>query len=510
MEPRRVLVVEDDDDFAQSLARVLRMRGYELQLVQEAGAVEGALAGFAAPVALIDLRLGESSGLDLVAELKRARPGLLTVMMTAYVAADSAIEALRRGAYDYLTKPFSVGDLMATLDRAFERIELERARVEAEQQLRQTQRLEAIGQLTGGVAHDFNNLLAVVVGNLELLRARAGLDEDQLDMVNGALQAAERGATLVKRLLAFSRRKKLAPGPVDLNALVVNMSHLLHRSLGERFTIDTRLADDLWTCTVDAAQLETALLNLVINGRDAMPDGGRLEISTRNAFLLADREVGPGEGAPHACVTVADTGTGIPEELHGQVFEPFFTTKGPGHGTGLGLSMVSAFVKQSNGQIRLTSEVGVGTSFALYFARTEKAAAVVAPLPIEDVPRARGETVLLCEDDVHVRALAHRLLEKLGYRVVEADSGASALAIVASGLKPDLLLTDLVLPRGPSGYQLAVQLQADLPQLKILFTSGYGQEGAGQLPPSMAAAPLLSKPFHQADLARHVRRALDG
>jgi signal transduction histidine kinase len=507
---RRVLVIEDDEDFAQSLVSVLRARGYELRVVQHPSAVANALAGFPAQVALVDLRLGEASGLDLVADLKRTRPSLVTVIMTAYVAADSAIEALRRGAYDYMTKPFDSAELLATLDRSFERIELERARAEAEEQLRQTQRLEAIGQLTGGVAHDFNNLLAVVVGNLDLLRQDKGLDGESLEMVDSAMQAAERGATLVKRLLAFARRQKLDPGPVDANALVVNMSHLLRRSLGEQFRIETDLQDGLWTCTVDPAQLETALLNLVINGRDAMPDGGRILISTRNTFLQGDREVAAGGGAPHVCVAVADTGTGIPEELRSRVFEPFFTTKGPGHGTGLGLSMVFGFVKQSNGQIRLTSDVGAGTTFALYFPKAKQGAAGATPPAMEEVPRARGETVLLCEDDDQVRALAQRLLEELGYRVVAAESGSAALARGASGLVPDLLLTDLVLPHGPNGYQLAAQLQARLPGLKILFTSGYAQDGTGELPPSVAQAPLLSKPFRRVDLARQVRRALEG
>jgi signal transduction histidine kinase len=507
---RRVLVIEDDDDFAQSLANVLAARGYELRVVSEPAAVAGALSTFPAQVALVDLRLGQSSGLDLIAELKRTRPALITVIMTAYVAADSAIEALRRGAYDYMTKPFSATELLVTLDRCFERLELERARGEAEDQLRQAQRLEAIGQLTGGVAHDFNNLLAVVVGNLDLLKRQLTTDEDQMEMVDSALQAAERGATLIKRLLAFSRRQQLAPGPVDVNALVTNMSHLLRRSLGESIRLEPRLAEGLWTCSVDAGQLETALLNLVLNARDAMPDGGRLEIVTRNTYLRGDREVAEGEGEPHVCMAVADGGTGIPEEIRGRVFEPFFTTKGPGHGTGLGLSMVFGFVKQSNGHVRLTSEVGAGTTFALYFARSEQGAPAAVAAAADEAPLARGERILLCEDNDDVRALAHRILGDLGYQVVEAESGAAALALVARGFRPDLLLTDLVLPHGPNGYQLGVQVQALLPGCKLLFTSGYAEGRTAEGQPERAQAPLLAKPFRRADLARQVRRALDG
>jgi signal transduction histidine kinase len=504
---RRVLVIEDDDDFGQSLAGVLAARGYQLRVVKEAASVADALARFPAQVALVDLRLGEASGLDLVVELKRTRPALITVIMTAFVGADSAIEALRRGAYDYMTKPFTSAELFSTLDRAFDRIELERARAEAEEQLRQTQRLEAVGKLTGGVAHDFNNLLAVVVGNLDLLRHKARLEAPMRELVDNALQAADRGATLVKRLLAFSRRQKLDPGPASVNALVSNMTGLLRRSLGEQFTIETHLAERLWTCNVDAPQLETALLNLVINGRDAMPNGGRVGISTRNVFLQGDREAA--SGAPHVCVAVADTGAGIPEELRGQVFEPFFTTKGPGNGTGLGLSMVFGFVKQSNGQIRLTSEVGVGTTVTLYFPKTEETPMPVVPPISEEVPRARGETVLLCEDDRQVRALAQQVLEELGYRVVAAESAAAALATVSDGLAPDLLLTDLVLPYGLNGYQLAAELQARLPRLKILFMSGYSQSRTDHLPQAVLERPLLAKPFLRADLARHVRQALD-
>ena len=507
---RRVLVIEDDDDFAASVANVLGARGYHLRVVNEPALVSNALAAFPAQVALIDLRLGEASGLDLIAELKRTRPALVTVIMTAYVAADSAIAALRRGAYDYMTKPFSTGELLATLDRSFEKIELERARADAEEQLRQTQRLEAVGQLTGGVAHDFNNLLAVVMGNLDLLRRRQGLDAEGQDMVESAFQAADRGATLVRRLLAFARRQKLEPGPVNVNFLVTTMTHLLERSLGENFRIETELDEGLWTCTADAAQLETALVNLLVNGRDAMPAGGRLTISTSNTYLQGDREVPAGAGAPHVRVAVTDTGAGIPEELRGRVFEPFFTTKAPGQGTGLGLSMVFGFVKQSNGQLRLTSEVGAGTTVALYFPRAAPAAASDGHAPTEEVPRAAsGESVLLCEDDPSLRGLAQRMLVELGYQVVAVESGLAALAAVANGLRPDLLLTDVVLPEGPDGYQLAASLHERLPGLRVLFTSGYAHDRSADLPPAVAQAPLLAKPFRRAELARLVRRAID-
>jgi PAS domain S-box-containing protein len=632
---RRLLIVEDDEDFAESLENFLRPRGLDIRLVREVDEVEPMLEQFSPDVALVDVRLGRSSGLDVVAMLKKRRAPVLTVVMTAYVAADTAIEALRRGAYDYLTKPFDPSELFATLDRCFERIDLERARREAEaaqqksesrlraifansldliavveprpgkvkfvspsvtrllgydpdsdvtgtfydyvheddreraalaledcsepgatctvelrvrhkdgswrwfevaarglegdpaiagilicardvterraieEQLRQAQRLEAVGQLTGGVAHDFNNLLAVIMGNLDLLKRTLNDQPEEQQLVDGAMHASERGATLIRRLLAFSRRQTLSPRAVDMNNLLRSTVDLVHRAVGARVQLETDLAADLWSCTADAAQLETAVLNLAINARDAMAEGGSLVFRTRNVYLQGDRERNDGSGSPHVCIDVTDTGTGIPPELRERIFEPFFSTKAPGRGTGLGLSMVFGFVKQSNGQIRVQSEMGKGTTFSLYFPKAnEKAPGRTVRSP-EIAPRARNETILLVEDDVEVRVMIQRLLEELGYRVVSTENGRAALAMVNEGLKPDLLLSDVVLPDGPSGFELAAEIRGRLPGVRLLFTSGYAQDLVARRPESVASAPLLHKPFHRTELAHHVRRALD-
>ena len=443
-------------------------------------------------MALIDVRLGRFSGLDVVADLKVGRPELLTVVMTAHVGAATAIEALRRGAYDYLSKPFQPSELHATLERCFDRIDLERARASAEAagrksqarlralidnsldliavidpstraarfvspsvtgllgytqdnglsrdffeyvhpeerekaqdvldfcvqnegaiktvelrllhingswrwfelaargllhesaiagvlicardvterrameaKLRQVQRLEAVSQLTGGVAHDFNNLLAVIMGNLDLLKREIHDNPGQMQLIEAGMQAAERGATLIRRLLAFARRQTLTPRALDLNELIGNAIELLRGAAGPRIHLEASLAPDLAPAPRDTAQLETALLNLVVNARDAMPDGGRIEIATSNVRLDGDQEVSDGTGEPYIRVSVSDTGSGIAEDVRNHIFEPFFSTKPTGQGTGLGLSTVLGFIEQSGGKIRLASELGAGTSFSL-------------------------------------------------------------------------------------------------------------------------------------------------
>jgi PAS domain S-box-containing protein len=377
-----------------------------------------------------------------------------------------------------------------------------------EEQLRQAQKLEIVGQLTGGVAHDFNNLLAVILGSVELLKRSLTGQSELLELADEAAQAAERGATLIRRLLSFSRIQPLVPRPLDLNSLVKQTAVLLGRLLGERIRLDTTFDDDLWTCRVDATQLETALLNLAINARDAMPEGGRLSIGTRNVYLEGDREVPAEQGQPHVCVSVADTGSGIPEEIRAHIFEPFFSTKEPGRGTGLGLSMVRSFVQQSNGQISVTSAPDAGTTFCLYFPRIVQPTTTRSP-GAEAIPRAKGESVLLVEDDAGLRTLVRQMLDEFGYRVEVAGTGPAALALLASGFRPDILITDVVLPQDPSGFELAAQAKAKLPELKVLFTSAYAEDHIAKRPPAVASAPLLPKPFRPGDLARHVRKVLD-
>jgi PAS domain S-box-containing protein len=378
-----------------------------------------------------------------------------------------------------------------------------------EEQLRQLQRMDAIGRLTGGVAHDFNNLLAIILGNSELLRghlAEGGEDAYMIDDVSGA---AGRGAELVKRLLAFARMQHLEPESVDLNARLASITGLLQRSLGENVQVRIKPARKLWPAVVDATQVDDALVNLAINARDAMPTGGTLAIETENVALDEDYaaqhvEVTPGD---YVMLAVSDTGTGMPPDVIARVFEPFFTTKPTGSGTGLGLSQVYGFIKQSGGHVKIYSELGHGTTIKLYLPRAD-AASVEKEAPAEAAPPSGDETILVVEDNPNVRKTVLRQLGDLGYGTIEAEDGAAALRLAREGASFDLLLTDVIMPGGITGYELAHRLRAERPDLKVLFTSGY-TELAAPVDEAARSGMLLSKPYRKQDLGRAVRAALD-
>ena len=378
-----------------------------------------------------------------------------------------------------------------------------------EEQLRQAQKMEAIGQLTGGIAHDFNNLLTGIIGSLALMQKRLAQGRtDTLERYAGlALASANRAAALTHRLLAFSRRQPLEAKAVDANALVRAMEELLRRTLGESVVLQSVETPDLWPTLCDPHQLENALLNLAINARDAMPDGGRLTIETANATLddaYVAREPGVAPG-PYVVVSVSDTGTGMPPEVVARAFDPFFTTKPIGQGTGLGLSMIYGFVKQSDGHIKIYSEPGQGTSIKLFLPRFRGVDEPAATDPVEGVPRAEaGETVLLVEDDATVRDLVLDVLGDLGYAALQAPDGPSGLEVVRSGARIDLLVTDVGLP-GMNGRQFAAEARATRPDLKVLFITGYAENaafGSGHLDPDMQ---MMTKPFAVDALAKRIR-----
>ena len=378
-----------------------------------------------------------------------------------------------------------------------------------EEQLRQLQRMDAIGRLTGGVAHDFNNLLAIIHGNSELLRTRLEDGSEDAEMAEDVIGAAARGAELVKRLLAFARMQHLDPESVDLNARVTNVHGLLQRALGENVQLRVKTARGLWPAIIDATQVDDALVNLAINARDAMPDGGALTIESQNVTLDEDYaahhvEVMPGD---YVMLAVSDTGTGMAPDVIARAFEPFFTTKEEGKGTGLGLSQVFGWVKQSGGHIKIYSEVGHGTTIKLYLPRAAAETVRKETEPEAATPEG-DETILVVEDNPNVRKTVIRQLHDLGYRTVQADSGAAALRLVQEGTRFDLLLTDVIMPGGITGYQLADQLRYDRPGLKVLFTSGYTELAAAGDQPARND-PLLSKPYRKQDLGRAVRAALD-
>ncbi|MBI3517699.1 MAG: PAS domain S-box protein [Proteobacteria bacterium] len=385
-------------------------------------------------------------------------------------------------------------------------------RLVAEEQLRHAQKMEAVGQLTGGLAHDFNNLLLVVMGNLGLLRDMLGGNRDADELVREAHDAARRGADLTKSLLAFARRQPLQPRRSDVNALVTEITTLLRRTLGERVEIALDLAPTAWPAVVDPIQLEAALANLATNARDAMPKGGRLSVVTANRQLDADYasqhpEVAPGD---YVMLQVSDTGTGMPPDVLARVFEPFFTTKERGEGTGLGLAMVFGFMKQSGGHINVYSEVGVGTTFRLYLPRDRGAVEAAQSVGAALVPLGRGERVLVVEDNDALRRLVVRQLGQLGYRSEQAENSAAALTLLEERGQVDLLFTDVVMAGKVDGFDLARIVAERWPQIRILMTSGFpGTDAHGHADP-LPNVRLLGKPYQKEDLARAMREALDG
>jgi signal transduction histidine kinase/CheY-like chemotaxis protein len=388
-------------------------------------------------------------------------------------------------------------------------------REKAEEALRQAQKMETIGQLTGGVAHDFNNLLTIILGNLERMQRHLESDGDTAPlraMASNAIQGAKRAATLTRSLLAFSRRQPLDPRPVDVNRLVATMSEMLRRTLGEQITIESVVAGGLWRTFVDLNQLENAILNLAVNARDAMPAGGKLTIETANAHLdaryaAAHPEVAPGQ---YVVLSITDTGAGMSKVVIEKAFEPFFTTKDVGHGTGLGLSQVYGFVKQSGGHIKIYSEIGQGTTVKIYLPRLlaeeepERAETPDAPAAADP-----SETILVVEDDDGVREHSVTLLKDLGYRVLEAATGAAALELLDRHPDVVLLFSDVGLPGGMNGRQLADEARRRRPELRVLFTTGYARNAIvhdGRLDPGVH---LVTKPFSSAELAQAVRELLD-
>jgi len=381
-----------------------------------------------------------------------------------------------------------------------------------EERLRRSQRMEAIGQLTGGIAHDFNNLLAIVLGNLELVLELPELPLDARELATEAMGASERGAELVRRLLAFARKQQLEPRAINLNGRLPEIVQLLGRTLGEAVQIKTSASADLWDALADPTQVDDAVVNLAINARDAMPDGGMLGIETANIYLdeeYAENHLDVTAGE-YVMLAVSDTGVGMTAEVAARALEPFFTTKPAGRGTGLGLSQVYGFVKQSGGHMSIYSEPGRGTTVKLYLPRsTPSAAQPPSERDRSGLPPHGTETILVVEDNLDVRRLVRRQLTELGYTVHEASNGPEALRLLRSALPIDLMFTDIIMPEGMTGYELAGLARDSRTGLKVLFTSGYTAIGAGQDSDSRASGTLLSKPYRKRDLAHFVRATLD-
>ncbi len=542
----RILVVDDNADMRDYIARLLGPR-HDCVTVNDGAAALRVLEAARPDLVLTDLMMPVMDGFALIAAIRAddALKDLPVIVLSARAGEESSVEGLEAGADDYLVKPFGARELIARVDgaialadmrremsealreeaRSLERMVAARtaelvaanaqlraeaaAREKAEISLRQSQKMEAVGKLTGGVAHDFNNLLQVIGGNLQLLAKEvAGRDRAE-ERVRNALSGVSRGSKLAAQLLAFGRRQPLAPKVVNLGRFLRGLDDLLRRALGDGIEIETVIAGGLWNTLVDPSQVENAVLNLAINARDAMQGHGRLTIEAGNAALSDDYslqhdDVKPGQ---YVMLAVTDTGCGMKPDVIEHVFEPFFTTKPEGQGTGLGLSMVYGFVKQSGGHIKIYSEPDQGTTIRLYLPRALAAEETAAEVEVGPVTGG-SETVLVVEDDEEVRGTVVDLLTDLGYRVLKARDADAALAILESGAAIDLLFTDVVMPGNVRSPELARQAKARLPDVAVLFTSGYTDNAivhGGRLDQGI---DLLSKPYTREVLARKVRHVL--
>ncbi|MFE1598597.1 ATP-binding protein [Methylobacterium sp. ID0610] len=487
----RIVLADDNADMRAYVARLLGP-DHDVVAVADGGAALAALRGGKADLLLTDVMMPVLDGIALTRAV-RGDPALCTVpviMLSARAGAEAGVEGLEAGADDYLVKPFSARELQA---RVRTNLELARLRREAEEQEAQNRKMEAVGQLTSGVAHDFNNLLAAVMGSVELAERRV-TDERVLRLLRNAHQAARRGATLTEQLLAFSRRQRLEARPTDLNGVLSGMADLLHRTLGGTIAVATRLSAELWPALADPNRIELAVLNLAVNARDAMPEGGELRIETTNIGASEPRAavLPPGD---FVRIRVTDTGEGMPPAVLQRLFEPFFTTKPQGKGTGLGLAQVYGTAKQLGGEVTVESRVGEGTTVSLYLPRARGATARVEPLRARTASAVSRRRVLLVDDDPQVRATAEALLEEMGHAVVAVGSGAEALHILGGEGAIDLLLADYAMP-GMTGSELATRALALQPSLRVLLMTGYAD--AASLPDGAA---VLRKPFALSELA---------
>src|SRR5450631_2854201 len=542
----KTVVVEDERVVALHLRQQLTRLGYEVSAIATKG--DQALDQIAVhrpDVVLMDIHIeGDMDGIDTALKIPDDWQ-VPVIYLTAY-SEDSTLERARRSKpYGYLLKPFSERELHATIQMALERHradiqlaeqtrdlhstvdaknnelaiasrEIENQsdqRQKAEAALSQAQKMEAVGRLTGGLAHDFNNLMQVVVGNLGIITRIAPDDLARLRRAaESALQAAQKAVVVTQRLLAFAAQQPLRPKPVNVNGLVAGMSELLHRSLEESIGIRTVLGAARWLEEVDANQLESAVLNLAVNARDAMGGKGSLKIETRNVALAAEDLTAWPEAIPgdYVLLAVSDTGAGMDDATLARAFEPFFTTKEVGKGTGLGLSQVYGFVKQSGGYVKLESQVGRGMTATIYLPRFTGAAVEEPARRVASVNRVGSETILVVEDDDDVRDFSVEVLSEIGYRVLEAEDGPAALRILASSAgSVDLLFTDIVLPGGLNGVEVAGRALLIQPGLAILYTSGYDRNALSHRGRLDSGVELLAKPYEYPELSARVRELLD-
>jgi len=518
--PLRVLIVDDSENDAIILLRTLRQAGYQpiYERVWTAPAMQAALQNQEWEIVISDFHMPNFGGFEALALLKQTGSDIPFILVSAVISEETAVAAMKAGAQDYIMKR-KMARLVPAIERELSEAKIRQARRVAEEALRQSeeklqqaQKLEAVGRLAGGVAHDFNNILTVVAGYGELARRESRNQEPLHGYLTEIQQAAARATSLTRQLLTFSRRHPPQLKVIDLNDLLQNLEKMLRRLIGEDLEFSTRLPSTLWRIQVDPGQIEQVIMNLCVNARDAMPDGGRLTIEALNVPATQPLGFSPVGNAPrdYVMVAVTDTGTGMTDAVKARIFEPFFTTKAPGKGTGLGLATCYGIVQQSAGQIHVETKIGQGTTFRLYLPRVtaELTTAVAAPVVAAPLETIRGQTILLVEDEDVIRQLGSLILRQEGYQVLEAADGRAALDVAAScPTTIDLLFTDAILPK-LSGRDVADDLTARRPQLKVIFTSGYTDEVTALAGRTERSVPFLQKPYTPTALIQKVREVL--
>ncbi len=515
----RVLIADDSDNDVLLLLRVLRKAGYApvYECVCTAPALQAALQRQAWDIVISDYEMPNFGGFEALQLVKASGHDLPFILVSAVVSEEMAVAAMKAGAHDYIMKR-NLARLAPAIERELREAQMRVARKAAEtalrqseEQLRQSQKIEAVGQLAAGVAHDFNNILTAISGHSEMLLKKLAADDPRRRNAEQIEKAACRAAALTRQLLTFSRKQMIEPRVLKLDALILNLEGMLRRLIREDIEFGAVLDPAAGPINADPGQIEQVIMNLVVNARDAMPDGGKLTVTTANITLDQSQlknspELGAGD---YVLLAIADTGTGMSEEVKTHLFEPFFTTKPLGRGTGLGLATCFGIVKQNGGYIDVQSELGRGTTFKIYFPRVQSAPEPPRVCLAPTAETGGGETVLLVEDETAVRELVGATLREKGYTVVEAGNGAEGLRLAHQhDGKIDLVLTDVIMPV-MGGKEMADALRTSRPETKVLFTSGYAENSLGHHGVLWPGIKFLQKPYPTATLARKVREVLD-
>jgi len=519
-----ILVIDDDVVDRTAIKRHLSRPGRDITIHEASTGQEGLdmIVKKEYGCVFLDYRLPDMDGITLLRKVYNSDSDLTSapiVMLTGQGSEGVMADALRWGAQDYILKDnISAETINIALAKAREVFELKKSRRQAEDQLRQAQKMEAVGQLTSGVAHDFNNLLTVILGNTRLIQKKLDDKDEELsrDVITKKIEAidtaARKGAELIRRLMIFTRQRPLRREISDINACVQTAADLLQSSLGSTIEVKSILSKDIWPVQIDVDQFENALVNIAVNARDAMPKGGKLTFETHNIVLDDNytHKYPDVIAGPYAMVAISDTGVGMPTSVIRRIFEPFYTTKAAGDGTGLGLSIVYGFIKQSGGYIHVYSEEGHGTVFRIYLPRVQaqNGEAQIATPSSDPLPLG-SETILVVEDDDEVRNVVVSMLERLGYKVMAAQNGRMALEVLKRDHKNiNLMFVDIVMPEGMNGVELAKKAQEYYPGIKVLFTSGYTENAIPDYQ-LISGQDLIGKPYRRDVLARKIRQILD-